>query len=174
MRPVFHAATLAGDRWVVDGLEHNDDGTPHTDEHGQQFRRRLVFPADTLEWRAAEYRIDSGDTATLLDLVISEAFLTAEDWATGSRLHDAPDIDTARRDHLARCAAAKWRHRIATRTAGNPCRVIETQSPMDDEAVGLKRTLVHRAREQYAAAQQEAAPDRLAVLRAAVEGGPDA
>lgn len=36
--------------------------------------RHHVFPKNTLDWRAAEYGIDPGDTATLLDIVLHEPF----------------------------------------------------------------------------------------------------
>jgi hypothetical protein len=147
--------------WVVEGMRHHDDGT--------SIRLQHTFPLDTLEWRAAEYGIDPADTATLLDIVLAEPYLTKEDWATGHRLHDAPDIDTARADHLARCARAKLRHRLSTRTAGHPCRRVAAESPLHPEAIELKRQLVAQARAAHAHARAAAAPDRIAVLRAAVE-----
>lgn len=149
--------------WVVDGMQHHDDGS--------SIRLRHTFPQDTLEWRAAEYGIDPADTATLLDIVLAEPYLTPDDWAAGHRLHDAPDIPTARADHLARCARAKLRHRLATRTAGHPCRRVAAESPLDLEAIELKRALVERARTAHAHARTAAPPDRIAALRAAVERG---
>jgi hypothetical protein len=147
--------------WVVDGFQTLDDGT--------EIRRQHVFPLDTLEWRAAEYGIDPADTATLLDIVLAEPHLTEEDWAAGHQLHDAPDIDTARQDHLARCARAKLRHGISTRSKNHPCRRVADESPLHPEAIALKQQLVARARAAHAAAQQAEPPDRIAVLRAAVE-----
>lgn len=128
-----------------------------------------VFPKAALEWRAAEYGIDPADTATLLDIVLTEPHLTEEDWAAGHRLHDAPDIDTARVDHLARCARSKLRHRISTRTPGHPCRRVAAESPLHPEAIGLKQQLVARARTAHAAARQAEPQDRIAALRAAVQ-----
>jgi len=147
--------------WIVDGVQHHDDGT--------SIRLRHVFPLDTLEWRAAEYGIDPADTATLLDIVLAEPYLTKEDWAAGHQLHDAPDIATARRDHLERCAAAKWRHRISSRTKTGPCRRILDESPMHPEAIELKQQLVAQARAARAAARVAKPQDRIGVLRAAVE-----
>jgi hypothetical protein len=46
--------------WAVDMVK--PDGTGH----------RLVFPQDTLAWRAAEYGIDPADTDQLLDIVLHE------------------------------------------------------------------------------------------------------
>ncbi|WP_156960702.1 hypothetical protein [Amycolatopsis taiwanensis] len=150
-----------GDFWVAEGTQITDDGT---------IRRRYMFPAETLEWRAAEYGIDPTDRATLLDIVLAEPHLTPEDWSTGSQLHTAPDIDTARADHISRCAATKWRNRIGTRAVGNPCRQIAEDSPMDAEAIDLKRQLVEHQRARIAeqAAPATSAPDRIAALRAAL------
>jgi hypothetical protein len=155
--------------WAVDGTRTAD---------GTEMRFRHEFPADTLEWRAAEYGIDPADTATLLDIVLAEPHLSEEDWAAGHRLHDAPDIETARRDHIARCARAKLRHRISTRTRAatkdapavpSPCQRVADESPMHPDAIELKRQLVARARAAHASAA--APPDRIAALRAAVERG---
>lgn len=121
-----------------------------TTDGGATTRIRHTFPQDTMEWRAAEYDIDPADTATLLDVVIAEPHLTAEDLATGSLLHDAPDIPTARRDHLTRCAAVKLRHRISTRAKGSPLDQVRTQSPMAPEVIEVKRDHVDRVREQHA------------------------
>lgn len=147
--------------WVADGVQTLDDGS--------EVRYQHLFPLETLEWRAAEYGIDPADTATLLDIVLTEPHLTEEDWAAGHRLHDAPDIDTARVDHLARCARSKLRHRISTRTPGHPCRRVAAESPLHPEAIGLKQQLVARARTAHAAARQAEPQDRIAALRAAVQ-----
>ncbi|WP_143264372.1 hypothetical protein [Amycolatopsis kentuckyensis] len=156
--------------WAVDGTRTADDGTV--------MRFRHLFPLDTLEWRAAEYGIDPADTATLLDIVLAEPYLSEEDWATGHQLHDAPDIDTARADHLARCARAKLRHGISTRSKAatkttaavpHPCQRIADESPLHPEAIELKRQLVDQARTAHAQARATAPHDRIAELRAAVE-----
>jgi hypothetical protein len=147
--------------WAVDGTRATDDGTT------QRFRH--LFPLETLEWRAAEYGIDPADTATLLDVVLAEPYLSEEDWNTGHQLHDAPDIATARRDHLARCARAKLRHRLTTRTAGHPCRRVADESPLHPEALELKRQLVAQARTAHRESRAAAQPDRLVALRAAVQ-----
>ncbi|MEV4053046.1 hypothetical protein AB0J55_17825 [Amycolatopsis sp. NPDC049688] len=158
--------------WVIYGTQTADDGT--------EIGHRHYLPADTLEWRAAEYDIDPADTATLLDIVLAEPHLSEEDWAAGHKLHDAPDIDTARRDHLARCARAKLRHRISTRTRAStkdtpavphPCQRVADESPLHPEAIELKRQLVEQARTAHIATQAAAPPDRIAALRAAVERG---
>lgn len=147
--------------WSVDGTRTADDGTL------QPFRH--LFPLDTMEWRAAEYGIDPADTATLLDIVLTEPYLTEEDWTAGHQLHDAPDIATARHHHLARCTAAKLRHRISTRGKTHPCRRVVDESPLHPEAIALKRQLVAQGRAAHRETQAAAPPDRIAVLRAAVE-----
>jgi hypothetical protein len=126
------------DHWMVALTMTADDDTTS--------RMLYVFPHDTMEWRAAEYGLDPADTATLLDIVMAEPHLTAEDWATGHQLHDAPDIDTARVDHLARCARAKLRHRLSTRAKGSPAERIRAESPMGPETIAVKRQIVAQAR----------------------------
>lgn len=138
------------DWWIVDGAEYNDDGTPNRDDAGRHIQRRLVFPVDTLEWRAAEYGVDPTDTATLLDIVVAEAFLEDEDYADGYRLHEAPDIDTARRDHLARCAKVKLRHRLSTRSKNHPLQQIRDESPIHPEILAIKAGTVRQGRAEFA------------------------
>lgn len=176
-RVIFKAATTEthGDveMWRIEGMLEHDDGT--------RVPRIHFMPLDTLEWRAAEYGIDPADTATLLDIVLAEPHLSDEDWAAGHQLHDAPDIATARVDHVARCARAKLRHRISTRTRAatkdtpavpHPCQRVADESPLDLEAIELKRQLVEQARAAHAGTREPAAPpDRIAALRAAVERG---
>jgi len=148
------------DYWLIAMDIDGPDGKPVQAVH--------ILPVETLEWRAAEYGIDPADTATLLDIVLAEPHLSEEDWASGHQLHDAPDIDTARRDHLARCARAKLRHRISTRTADHPCRRVADESPLHPEAIELKRQLVTQARTAQAEARAAVPHDRIAALHAAV------
>ena len=135
------------DKWQVVYDVTLDDGTTTQSGH--------CFPKDTLEWRAAEYGIDPGDTAMLLDLVLTEPHLGATDWA-GTQLRDAPDIPTARRDHVARCAAAKLRLRLSTRGAlvqpGGPLERVHAESPMEPEVIALKAEQVRRLRAAHAEA----------------------
>jgi len=167
---------------IEDGIR-NEGGAWHipvtfTDDTGQVVRRELdVIPEDTLEWRAAEYGIDPADTATLMDIVIAEAHMTPEDWEQGTHLHSAPDIDTARADHLARCARVKLRHRFSTRKKTSPLNAVRDLSPLDHEVVGIKAEHVHRQRKQLAATAartakpvRESRPDRVARLRAELLG----
>lgn len=125
--------------WVVSRVITHDDGT---EEHGVH-----IFPYDTMEWRAAEYAIDPDDTATLLDIVLMEPYLTEADSNPALALHAAPTLEDARAAHVARCAAVKLRHRISTR--GHPhLDRIRTESPLHQEVVAVKRDIVeaHRAR----------------------------
>jgi hypothetical protein len=131
------------DRWRIAITITADDGTTTRLLH--------LLPIDTMEWRAAEYGIDPGDTATLLDIVLAEPHLTPADWSSGTKLHDAPDIATARRDHIARCAAVKLRHRLATRVAGSVLERVRSESLMDAEAIAVKTEFVAKVRESTAA-----------------------
>jgi hypothetical protein len=135
--------------WRVTGTRTEDGGTVVPYHH--------VLPVDTMEWRAAEYGIDPTDTATLLDMVLAEPHLTPEDMARGYRLHDAPDVATARRDHLARCAVVKLRHRISTRAAGTALERIRSESPMDPEVIAVKAEHVVRVRASMSSARRGAA-----------------
>lgn len=131
-----------------------------TDDAGTVTRYAYVFPTDTLEWRSAEYGIDPTDIDTLLDMVVVEPYLTPQDWAAGTHLYDAPDINTARADHLQRCAQAKLRYRMGTRPAAgqpSPLDPIRTNHGIDLEVVALKAEYVRRGR-AAAAAQRQAKP----------------
>lgn len=144
-----------------------------TDDAGTTTRFGHAFPADAMEWRAAEYGIDPSDTATLLDIVLAEPHLTPEEWSIGHQLHAAPDIDTARRDHIARCAAAKLRVRMSTRAKGSPLDRVRAESVMHPEVIELKAEVVAQARAAEAierrkaarAAQVESGSERAARLR---------
>lgn len=126
-----------GEKWLVIFDVLRDDGT--TTEHWHW------MPKDIMEWRAAEY--DIADPATLLDIVLAEPFLTDEDWARGMPFTEAVEPADGRADHIARCAQAKLRHRMSTRpTAGqgkaaaaHPLDVVLTESPLNPEAIAIKR-----------------------------------
>jgi hypothetical protein len=122
-----------------------------TADDGTSTRLLHLLPLDAMEWRAAEYGIDPADTATLLDIVIAEPHLTREDWASGTTLHDAPDIDTARRDHLARCAVVKLRHRLSTRGMTSPLAKVRLGSLMDRDTIAVKAEFVATVRESKVA-----------------------
>jgi hypothetical protein len=134
-----------------------------TDDAGVATRVAHVFPLDAMEWRAAEYGIDPADTATLLDIVLAEPHLTPEDLASGWRLHDAPDIATARRDHIARCAAAKLRVRMSTRAKGSPLDRVRAESVLHPEVIEAKAELVAQVRAREAAKRAPTARGAAAV-----------
>lgn len=138
-----------------------------TDGDGGVRRVLALLPTDTLEWRSAEYAIDPADTATLVDVAVVEMFMAPTDYDGGHQLHTAPDIATARADHLARCARVKLRHRITTRSVGHPLHRVASESPLDREVIELKRQLVAQAR-AHVAAEPPPAPDRADALRAAL------
>jgi hypothetical protein len=98
--------------------------------------------------------------------------------AQGHQLHSAPDIATARKDHLARVAAVKLRHRISTRGAGNPLARIEQESPIHSEVIAVKAEHTAQARQHVQMQAQRAqstttpsGPERAALLRQRLGGG---
>lgn len=136
-------ATRQGDWWLVETTITADDGTTSRMLHR--------FPAETMEWRAAEYGIDPTDVETLLGIVMVEPWLTPDDWAAGSQLYDGTaDVATAQKDHLKRCAAAKKRTNITTRPAtpkaAHPLDPIRADHGIDLEVVALKTEHVRRIR----------------------------
>jgi hypothetical protein len=137
MRIVVDDVERVGDIWHVALSIEDGDVTS---------RMLYAFPVDTMEWRAAEYGIDPADTATLLDIVMTEPHLNAEERDTGHQLHGAPDIPTARADHVARCARAKLRLRMSTRGKGSPLQRVRDGSPMDHEVLDVKRGHVEQVR----------------------------
>jgi hypothetical protein len=146
----------SGDRWLIAATMTDDSGLMPTIR-----RHLLVIPTDTMEWRAAEYDIDPTDTATLLDIVLAEMSMTEADWSDGGTfLATAPDIETARVDHVARCARVKLRHRVSTRRGGSPLAAVVQRSPLNAEAIAVKRELVKRLRAKHAdeAAARSATP----------------
>ncbi|GAA2618699.1 hypothetical protein SMC26_40260 [Actinomadura fulvescens] len=109
-----------------------------------------VFPADTLEWRAAEYGIDPTDVDTLLDIVLHEPFL-ADPAPDAITLYNAPTIDDARAAHLARIDAVKTEVQIVTAPAArglrtaDPFAVIRAE-PLSLDAVAEKAHTVEELR----------------------------
>lgn len=130
------------------------------------------FPADTMEWRAAEYDIDPADMDLLLDIVLHEPLMDDAD-RPDLLLHDAPSVEEARSYHLSRVekVRGKDRGRIG---AGNPVADrIKELSIMNPEAIALKRAQVVRSREERAKQRLQALmvdpeAERLAGLRQAL------
>lgn len=163
-----------GDRWqVVYIVEH----VPEPGDADQQVWAEQAghcFPKDTFEWRAAEYGIDPRDMATLLDIVLAEPFLEAQDYTAGESLHDAPSISMARQAHLRRCAQGKLRGRVSTRAAKltantGPLEALLQNSPMDETALSLKKEHVALVRQEFRE-QRPVQRDRIEDLRIALRG----
>lgn len=156
-----------GDKWqVVYVVEHVPE-TPEETLWAEQSGH--CFPKDVFEWRAAEYGIDPTDMTTLLDIVLAEAFLEPKEFAPGESLHDAPTIEVAREAHLRRCAKGKLKARVSSRAAKDvnptgPLHAILTSSPMDLEALDLKKKFVHSMRQEFARRVSEP-EDRIETLR---------
>lgn len=119
---------------------------------GTAWRGVHTFPADTLEWRAAEYGIDPADLDTLLDIVLHEPYMEEPD-QPDLLLHDAPSIEEARTYHLARVKRVKARSKRPQPAGGPPEPVrerIKQLSVMNPEALDLKKALVGKARKARA------------------------
>lgn len=127
-------------------------------EHGHS------IPKETLEWRAAEYKLDpTTEFETILDIVLAEPFVAPEEQVgsvAGMELIDAPDIETAKAHHVSRCARAKLKHRIVTRKAAgakalkageiaNPLDMIRTDAVIDPTVVAVKAEHVRRTRQEH-------------------------
>lgn len=130
-------------------------------------RHRLSFPADTLEWRAAEYGIDPTDLDTLLDMVLSEPFLDPDPEDAALSLFGAPDISRARVHHLKKVA------QVRVESDPKAWEDAKAHAVMHHEALDLKREHVRRGRKAHkdrvdrVDATRDA--DRIAQLRAALE-----
>ena len=133
------------------------------------------IPKETLEWRAAEYELDPAtEFETILDIVLAEPFIAAEEQAgsvVGGELYDAPDIATARARHVSRCARAKLKHRISTRAKTNDAAktLVEIDNPLDvirhgavieSSVVAVKHEHVRRVRADVASRKKETPQDR--------------
>jgi hypothetical protein len=123
--------------WVVAMTRVHDDGSTEEGSH--------VFPKDALEWRAAEYGIDPADRDTLLDIILTEPHLSEEDRAVGPDLANADTVDEARAAHITRCAKVKLQYRMSTRLPALDR--VRDESPMNPEALEIKRNVVHEGRE---------------------------
>lgn len=111
-----------------------------------------VFPKATLEWRAAEYGIDPGDSGALLDLVLHEQLLEDEEAAAMQQdLSTARSTADARRLHDSRLTALRARTRIVVDGADNPLNAARDAPGITVEGVREKKELVdvHRWRQRY-------------------------
>lgn len=150
-------------RIVVDHV-HDPDETDHlTHAQGTTSECTIIIPADTLEWRAAEYGLT--DLHTIWDLVISEFYMTPEDYKDEPWLYGHPDREVSKKAHLDRVVRVKLRHRIATRNGDVHDRV-KQNSPMNSEILKIKSEhvrLAHQAEMDRLSKQHEA--NRLEHLR---------
>lgn len=141
-----------------------------------------VFPQETLEWRMAEYGLDSIDEA--LDVVLhepwaitpSEAWLIPADAATRQgmvtrvkgpavdyepiQLHNADTIDDAREAHRVRIADAKTRvHVVKPKGKPDLLDVIRARHGVTDDGIREKAALVDEARRAYRGELPQPKPD---------------
>lgn len=153
IRPVYTSITkrMMGNRemWRLEGHHLDENGEPVKDAEGNVEMIAYDFPTDTMEWRAAEYDLDpEKDKDTLLDIVMAEAWMTQSDYLDGEpALYDCPDVETARKHHIARCSRAKLKQRLSTRKKGdNPMLRVRDESPMHPEILEMKRAHVEHTR----------------------------
>jgi hypothetical protein len=89
-------------------MEIDVDGNTRTISH--------VFPEECFQYRSAEYGIDLDDLETLMDVILHENLITAEDMeAHPQTVYDESSVEETRKAHLSRCARVKLRHRSSTR-----------------------------------------------------------
>ena len=141
-----------------------------------------VFPQATLEWRMAEYGLDTVDEA--LDVVLhepwaitpSEAWLIPADAATRQgmvtrargpavdyepiQLHNADSIDDAREAHRMRIADAKTRvHVVKPKGKADLLDVIRDRHGVTDDGIREKAALVDAARRAHRGELPQPTPD---------------
>lgn len=115
-----------------------------------------VFPADTLEWRIAEYGLDPNDLDTVLDVVLAEPWLNdGVDHSHPRFLYNAASVEDARAFHLERVQAFQAKHAPAGKAATRPDqgghrKAILDKVLIDPEVVEAKRGLVGVARDRHA------------------------
>lgn len=183
MRVIFESVERTDqdgvDAWVVAVSHVFDKGEPIrglggvAEQDGEKHPHKIYMPADTLEWRAAEYGIDPADKHTLWDLVMAEAYMTPEDYAEEPHLYGHPNRQVSRDAHLARAARVKWRHRISTRTDHPVHNTVKAESPMHPEALFLKAQHVHLAHKSHMvqlARKSVGDSDRIERLRRTLRG----
>lgn len=119
------------DGWQV--ITRADDGSGRTH----------LFPAATLEWRAAEFGIDPGDAGALVDMVLHEQLMEDEESEQlRSDLAGVRSTAAARQAHAGRLAALRARTRIVVDGDGNPLNAVRAASGITVEGVREKRQIV--------------------------------
>lgn len=142
----------------------------HADVTSPDGLRRLhILPADTIEWRAAEYGMDPDDDA-LLGMVIAEPYLDGVAPADPDlTLATAPTIKEARTHHLSRLAALEVDMPAAARAD------LRRHSVVDPEAIEVKGQIVDMMRREHVERQRQEkdrpAGDRIDKLRERLRGG---
>lgn len=177
MGVVFHQVEDRGEYWMVHNTTTFSDGAV---EPGVN-----ILKKDTLEWRAVEYGIDPTDLDTLLDIAMVEPYLTPEEQAEGVFLLDAATTQQAREAHIARCAKAKLRLKLATRTKdpepqvrsflsgklgvpevrANNLDFIRVGSYLDPEVMEIKRKVVQNSVRVYRENKSQVKRTRLEKIR---------
>lgn len=132
MNIVISSVEVQEDRFLVQYTVDGGDNRGH------------VFPADTLEWRAAEYGLDPQDRETLLEIVLYEPFLDSHSIDDPKHLFNAATIKEARDHHLGRIADLKAQHTISD--PDGHLKKVTDNALMHPVALDLKRDLVTRAR----------------------------
>lgn len=115
---------------------------------------RYSMPVDLFEYRTVEY--GEMPMEELVEMVVAEAamILGVGEMNDGlTTLATAPDQETARRDHLARCARVKLKWRISTRSgkassgAASLMEELKRVMPLRPEAIAKKRKQYRQHRE---------------------------
>lgn len=151
---------------------------------------QMVFPKDTLEWRAAEYQIDPRETDLLMDIVLYESIMP-QDPLEVSILFTAETVDEARDIYVQRVLDFKRQIRPEARMwKSNPQKAslmeskglhpawvqaitddallpIRTGSVMDQDVILEKVRIVAESRDNARRTRDQApAASRIDVLRA--------
>jgi hypothetical protein len=103
---------------------------------------RYSMPADIFEHRLAEYGPMSEDE--LMEIVVAEGAMLLGSEGIGAGLHSlvtAPSRSVARKDHLSRCAQAKLRYRISTKSGAKKLsEELKSKIRIDQSTLQSKRT----------------------------------
>lgn len=149
---------------------------------------KFVFPADTFEWRVAEYDLDDWNADQLVELILMEHFMPQVDESHPFTLFNAPTRAEAKAFHIARLEGAKNSHLRVTKPAPalraqalaratgkdevdvddtDPMDLVRQFCKIDPEVVKIKRELVESKRARLAQNGQNM--DRLQRFRMILE-----
>lgn len=124
---------------------------------------KFVFPADTPEWRIAEYGLDGWTTDELVELILMEHFMPQVPEDHPFTLFNAPSREQAGAFHLARLEGAKRSALRVTKPAPalraralnidvaevdptDPMDLVREKCAVDWEIVDIKRQMVEKKR----------------------------